>query len=243
MSDQEPTAHRRRRLAELRLRLESHRTLRELSLHLPGATAPYDVAIPADPDGVLDELVSAFPHMPYWATLWPSGLALAEVVLARRDALHGATAIELGCGLGVTATAVTEAGADLVAVDCFPEALMYCRYNVLRNAGAEARTLLADWRTADGRARLSQINARVVLAADVLYEQEDVAPLLELGEGFMERGAMVWLAEPGRVTSERFVDAARERGWRGETIEMQREWPAHAGTARVRVHLFGRGRG
>ena len=224
---------------EWRRRLERRRRVREVELTIPGAARPYVMAIPADPDGVLDELESPEPHMPYWATLWPSGLALAEVALARRESFVGQLAVELGCGLGATATAVLEAGAALTAVDCFPEALAFCRYNALRNAGGVLQTLLADWRTPEARARLSALTQRIVLAADVLYEPEDVEPLLELTAAQLARGGAVWLAEPGRVTSERFVAEARARGWGGETIEVQRDWPAEAGTARVRVHLFG----
>ena len=48
-------------------------------------------------------------HMPYWATPWASGLFLAEVVLARPEALRGRRVLELGCGLGTTAVAAVEA--------------------------------------------------------------------------------------------------------------------------------------
>jgi predicted nicotinamide N-methyase len=177
--------------------------------------------------------------MPYWATPWPSGIALAEVALARRAELQAKPVVELGCGLGITATALVDTGVDVLAVDCFPEALTYTRLNVLRNTGREPRTLLVDWRTAEGRRALSGITTGALLAADVLYEGEDVAPLLELGEEALRRGALFWLAEPGRATSRRFVGEARDRGWLAETVELERDWPAGAGGAKVTVHLYG----
>ena len=251
-----------RRLGAWRRRLERRRPLRDLEVRVPGARRVYTLAVPADPDAVLDEVAAALEapaapsgtpaaagrhataaraqvHMPYWATLWASGLALAEAALARPAALRGRRAIELGCGLGVTAAAALEAGAALLAVDCFAEALAFCRYNAARNAGAAPRTLLADWRTAAGCAKLrAGERFDLVLAADVLYEPEDVAPLLALVPRLLAPAGAFWLAEPGRVTSEQFVAAARAAGWCADTVEVERDWPAGVGPARVRLHFY-----
>lgn len=229
-----------RRLTHWRRRLERRRPVRDLELDVPGAARTYLLAIPDDPDAVLDELASPEPHMPYWATPWPSGLALAEVALARREHLAGRRVLELGCGLGTTATALAECGSSPLGVDCFGEALAYARYNVARNTGRTLRTLLLDWRTEAGVRRLAALRADIVLAADVLYEAEDIAPLLALGEQILGRGSELWLAEPGRATSQRFVESARDAGWRGEQLVVERDWAAVVGRAAVRVHLFTR---
>lgn len=185
-------------------------------------------------------MTNAETHMPYWATPWPSGLALAELALARRVAHGGRQAIEIGCGLGITATAAAEAGLRLTVSDVFPETLAYCQYNVLRNTGCEVVPLLADWRSRDGQGQLAErLRDRLVLASDVLYEPEDIEPLLTLLGLTLTSGGTFWLAEPGRATSTRFVTLARERGWEGEAVDMERHWPGTAGYAHVRLHLFG----
>ena len=244
-----------RRLATWRRRLERRRRLRDLELTIPGAARPYRIAAPADPDAVLDELAAALdggapgpdgpgaggqePHMPYWATPWASGLALAEAALERRGEVAGRRALELGCGLGTTATAVLEAGGRLVAADCFSESLAYCRYNALRNSGRVPQLLLADWRTAAGRQALLEAGpVDLLLAADVLYEPEDVAPLLDLVPRLLRPGAPFWLAEPGRATSARFVAAARAGGWPEQTVHLERDWPGGAGYAGVTIHFY-----
>ena len=227
-----------RRVVQWRLRLERRRIVREEEIHVPGAARAYALAIPADPDGVLDELAAPEPHMPYWATLWPSGLALAEVALARRRRLVGRRVVELGCGLGTTATALMECGAAVTGIDCFGEALAFARYNVLRNTGRTLRTLRLDWRTESDAQRIAALGASVLLAADVLYEAEDVEPLLALGGAALGRGAEFWVAEPGRATSRRFVERALELGWCEEEDVIQRDWPAMVGSAVVRVHRF-----
>jgi predicted nicotinamide N-methyase len=221
-----------------RRRLERRRRVSETALHVPGAARPYEIAHPADPDAVLDELDGPEPHMPYWATLWPSGLALVEVALARRESVRGRTVLELGCGLGTTATALAECDARVSGADCFAEALAFARYNVARNTGRNLHPLRLDWRTADGRRQLGEIPADLIVAADVLYEADDLQPLLELGERMLRRGTAFWLAEPGRATSSQFVEQASAYGWRSQMVVIEHDWPAVVGTATVRVHLF-----
>src|SRR3954454_22353042 len=87
----------RARLAAVHRRLEARRRMQVLELAVPGAPQPYQIAAPADPDAVLDEVAGDLatgppggdPHMPYWATPWASGIALAETALARRAELFG----------------------------------------------------------------------------------------------------------------------------------------------------------
>lgn len=177
--------------------------------------------------------------LPYWALVWPSGLALAETLLANPDAMRGMRALELGCGLGTTATAALSCGARLWVADCFAETLLFCRYNTLRNARAQPRTLLVNWRTAEGRAAcLAAGPFDALLAADILYEQDDLEPLLHLAPGLLAPGGVFWLAEPGRRVSRAFVAEALSRGWRDDSTAYERIWPTEDKPVRVVVHQF-----
>ncbi len=183
--------------------------------------------------------VTAGVHMPYWGLLWPSGVALAEEALAQPDALTGRRVLELGCGLGVTATAALDTGASLIAADCFDEALIFTRYNTLRNTGHMPHTALLDWRTEAGRAAcVAAAPFDLLLAADVLYEQENLEPLLALVPHLLTADGAFWLAEPGRRVSRAFVDAARRHGWHDDEHIYERAWPPDGDTVRVAVHRF-----
>ena len=150
------------------------------------------------------------------------------------QALH---ALELGCGLGVTAVAAQALGLTLTAADCFPEALAFCRYNTQRNTDRTPMSLLVDWRTETGRAALALAAPYdLLLAADVLYEEPDIALLLELAPRLVGSGGHFWLAEPGRRVSLKFVEAALARGWRDTTTVYERLWPPQGDYARVTVH-------
>jgi predicted nicotinamide N-methyase len=165
-------------------------------------------------------------NLPYWAELWPSGIALAAKIIREPDTVRGQRVLELGSGLGVTAIAALRAGADLLVTDYAPEALTLCALNTLDQAGAEPAALRLNWRD-PSRQLLDAVGEGfpVVLAADVLYERRDVEPLLELVNRVVAPGGQFWLAEPGREPAALFVEAMNRQGWRQETEHCAGPWP------------------
>lgn len=179
---------------------------------------------------------------PFWAQLWPSGIALADALLPAEAEFAGTRVLELGSGLGVTATAAIEAGAQLTAVDYTELALAFCRHNVLNNTGRGLRTLALNWRTPEP-GQLAQLAAGgpypIILAADVLYFGRDIEPLLRLIDQLLAPDGVLWLAEPGRATAARFLLALAERGWIGTSTASDGPWPVDTET-RVHVHRLQR---
>jgi predicted nicotinamide N-methyase len=158
---------------------------------------------PRDAEALLDE--HAFEHeeyLPYWAELWPSGLALARAISGR--ALRGARTLELGCGLGLPSIAAALAGGRVLATDWSTEAIAMTASNAERN-GAPLETLVCSWTAPEpllGRAPFD-----LILASDVLYEARNVDVLLDL---LPKLGNDVWLTDPGRKPAERFLSQATE---------------------------------
>jgi predicted nicotinamide N-methyase len=155
---------------------------------------------PQQAEALLSE--EAFEHeefLPYWAELWPSGLALAHVV--RRRDVRGLRVLELGCGLGVPSIVAALGGARVLATDWSPEALEVAAANAERNR-ADVDTELASWADSDRLER--QAPWDLVLGADLLYEQRNVDQLLAL---LPRLGGEILLAEPGRPPSVRFFEA------------------------------------
>jgi predicted nicotinamide N-methyase len=125
---------------------------------------------PSDPEALLDEEAFADDEfMPYWAELWPAGIALAE---ALAEQLEGVRVVELGCGLGLPSFVAAARGAHVTAVDWAEEAITLLRRNAERN-GLELKAVHADWRAFAGEFDLA-------LAADVLYEERNVDSLAGL---------------------------------------------------------------
>jgi predicted nicotinamide N-methyase len=230
-----------RSIARLQARLLARFRLLDVPLTLPISGVTYRILQPA----AFDRLLTAAArdpeqNLPYWATIWPSGIALAELVLARRPQLAGARVLEIGSGLGTTATAVIDCGADLLVTDYSSVSLLLCRANALRNTAREPQTLQLNWRD-PSPALLHHAPFPLVLAADVLYEGRDVDPLLDLVERLVAPGGALWLAEPGRPPARRFVQAARARGWRSEVWQHPGPWPdPQDRDVIVNVHTFRR---
>jgi predicted nicotinamide N-methyase len=154
---------------------------------------------PRQAEALLSE--EAFEHeefLPYWAELWPSGLALARVV--RRRDVRELRVLELGCGLAVPSIVAALGGAQVLATDWSPEALEVAEANAERN-GAELETELVSW--SDPERFLSGGPWDLVLGADLLYERRNVDQLLTL---LPHLGSEILLAEPGRPPATRFFD-------------------------------------
>src|SRR4051795_2808894 len=160
---------------------------------------------PRDSESLLDEhAFEAEEFLPYWAELWPSGVALARAIAAR--ALRGARVVELGCGLGLPSLAAALAGGRVLATDWSAAALDLLERNAERN-GARLELARVDWE--QPAALLARAPFDLVLAADVLYERRHLDPLLDL---LPRLAGEVWLADPGRPPLEDFL-ARAEADW------------------------------
>jgi predicted nicotinamide N-methyase len=171
--------------------------LTQTTVELPALTLT--IEHPPDAVELIDEL--AFEHeefLPYWAEVWPSGVALARLVASRK--LRGTRVVELGCGLALPSIVAALQGASVLATDWSPDALLFAQRNAARNHAA-LETALVAWSRAD------ELVARgpwqLVLAADVLYERRNVEPLLELLPWL---GSEVLLADPGRPALRAFLE-------------------------------------
>lgn len=167
-----------------------------------------EVLRPRDGEALIDEEAFARDErMPYWAELWPSGVALARALSGA--SLRGRRVLELGCGgLALPSIAASLAGARVTATDWAAEALELAARNAARN-GAEVELALVAW----GRPEelLERAPWDLVLAADVLYEQRNVDLLLQLLPRLVGGRGEVWLADPRRATAEAFLECACKR--------------------------------
>ena len=197
-----------------------------LDVRLPGSGALYHITRPTDVDRLIDAMANdPEENLPHWAEVWPSGIALADAVLAAPEVVGGRRVLELGCGLGVTAIAALQSGADLTVTDYAPGALGLCHLNTRANAGREPATAQLNWRRpSEDFMALAGAGFPVVLAADVLYEARDIEPLLALAERTVAPGGLLWLAEPGRPIAREFVRRAESLGWRRDQCVHSGPW-------------------
>ena len=161
-----------------------------------------EILRPPSAEELIDE--AAFDEeefLPYWAELWPSGLALAREV-ARREP-RGLKVLELGCGLGLPSLAAAARGADVLATDWAEEATELLRRNAERN-GIFLRVARVRWSEPEPLLRAAPWD--LVLGADLLYEARNAEQLAEL---LPRLGGKILLAEPGRPYAKEFLERFR----------------------------------
>ncbi len=170
----------------------------------------FSLLVPAAPDDVLFHLedhaapASGLGPDPYWAQLWPTSIQLAEKILAS-DWPPGATAIELGCGIGLAGLAALAKGMHVTLSDYNPIAVDLAVENARRCGFEHVVGLVLDWRDPPPQ------TFDVVLASDVIYDRLLHGPLMNAIARLSHPGTVVWIADGGRSATEDFVFLALER--------------------------------
>lgn len=181
----------------------------------------------ADPNAVLDEVCrletlreqGVAPrrelHVPYWAAVWESGVAVSEHLAHRADSklLAGARALDLGCGMGMAGAAMAMLGARVTLGDIDTAALLFARLNTLPWA-ERCHVARCDWRSDDLPGPFD-----LIVGADVLYEVSQWPYIEAFSRSRLAPGGAVILGEPGRPTAKGFRQWLEGRGW---SVEAER---------------------
>jgi predicted nicotinamide N-methyase len=190
----------------------------------------YSILKPANSDDLIrEEDFVKDERLPYWADVWPSSIILAGKLLELEGA--GRTALELGCGVGLSTLAATTAGFDVLSTDYYEDALDVTRANVFRNLGLSARTRLVDWRHVPRDLGTFDF----VFASDVLYEKEYALLLPIILCRVLTRGGNALIADPGRVAAPMFIEACEAHGL---TIKKKETRPFEAGEIKQKIDLY-----
>lgn len=177
----------------------------------------FRITLPSSIDSLLDHPAThaAFnqdEYMPYWAELWPSAIMLGQK-LAQQSWPNNMRVLEIGCGLGVSGLVALALGMDVIFSDYDAAALEFATRNARVNGFERFQTLLLDWRHPPGH-----LTVPLVLAADVIYETRNIAPLLRLLKAVLSDAGECWLADPDRPQKKEFQIALREEGFAFEAM-------------------------
>lgn len=199
-----------------------------------------------DPDSVLNQVVQECDlaerltgirqqdpeHLPYWAELWDSATAVAQVMVeewlgsgaegwwsTELQASHAlslpphhlttpSSVLDLGCGMGLTGTTAAALGGRVLLADVETPALLFARLNSLPWAG-RVRARRLNW-------QVDRLGERfdLIVGADILYERKEWESLDAFWRAHLAPGGHLLLGEPGRMTGDTFLDWAPARGWR-----------------------------
>jgi predicted nicotinamide N-methyase len=135
-------------------------------------------------------------ELPYWATLWPGARMLAKAIFEEQWT-SGASALEIGCGLGLPGIVALSAGLKITFSDIDPMALQFASANARANGFFEFETLLLDWREPPAGLQVSAL-----LASDLVYEVTNVEPLVKFIRRALAPNGLCLMADQDRLPSE-----------------------------------------
>lgn len=179
------------------------------------------LTLPAAPDAFLDDPDVLAAHardgyMPYWGYLWPTSLDLARFVLDC-EWPAGRECLEIGAGIGLSGLAALAVGLRVTFSDYEPRAVELALHNARCNGFDQATGCVLDWR------QPARGTYPLILGCDVIYEQPNHTPILNLLEVMLARDGECWLADPGRHQADAFVAELRRRPFRSECRPIPRE--------------------
>ena len=155
--------------------------------------------------------------IPYWAILWPSAIGLAEHI-AQMLGLKAKKVLELGAGIGLPSLVAAKAGADVLTTDWYVEALIFAQANASINK-TKLETKLLDWRETPPNLKFD-----IILGADILYEQRNLQPVLEMMDHLLAPNGTVFLSDPNRFRMDAFLEMAKAEGWQPTAFPVRIEW-------------------
>ncbi len=119
----------------------------------------------ADPSGV---------ELPFWAKIWPASVIISHYIQSL-EVRPGKSMLEIGAGVGVSGLFAAAHGFEVVISDINPEALLFTRINILKNALSGAATV----REVDfARDRLDK-RFDFILGSEILYIEDLHRPLIK----------------------------------------------------------------
>lgn len=183
----------------------------------------FDIAYPGNADQLLDHpsthaAFQADEYMPYWAELWPSSQMLGQALVDTRQTQksakplwpEGCTVLEIGCGVGLSGIVALSLGHRVIFSDYDATAVAFSARNAKANGFDNFERLPLDWRTPPN------FQVPLILAADVIYEERNIAPLIAFIQAVLSPGGSCLLSDPDRSTRGGFCYALKRAGLRFE---------------------------
>jgi methyltransferase-like protein 23 len=137
---------------------------------------------------------------PYWAKVWPSAIALLNVLKAHPHLIQNKHVLEIAAGIGLPSLMMADIAKSIQISDYDKEAVALLQKNIEYLQLQNAEALQLDW-----NALPEAIYPEVIILSDVNYDPTQFVTLTKLIEKFIHQGSTVILSTPQRIMASSFV--------------------------------------
>jgi methyltransferase-like protein 23 len=137
---------------------------------------------------------------PFWAKLWPSSIALHDVLKNHPHLIQNKHVLEIGAGIGLPSLMMADITKSIQISDYDQEAVSLLQKNIEHLQIQNAEALQLDW-----KAIPENMQPEVILLSDVNYDPIQFDTLIYLIEQFIHRGSTIILSTPQRIMASPFV--------------------------------------
>ncbi len=139
---------------------------------------------------------------PFWAKLWPSSIALVNVLENNPDWIKDKQVLELGAGVGLPSLKLAGIAKSIQVSDYENEAVALLQKNIAHLNLKNVQALQLDW----NHLTIS-IQPDVLILSDVNYDPSQFDTLIQLITNMLLDGCTVLLSTPQRIMASPFVQA------------------------------------
>ena len=137
---------------------------------------------------------------PFWAKLWPSSIALLDVLEAHPHLIQNKHVLEIGAGIGLPSLMMADIVKSIQISDYDKEAVALLQKNIEHLQLKNAEALQLDW-----NAIPENMQPDIILLSDVNYDPAQFDTLITLIDKFMRQGSTIILSTPQRIMASPFV--------------------------------------
>ncbi len=188
----------------------SQRVHRSITVSSKTFSKTFQITYPGNADELLDhpstqDAFHADQYMPYWAELWPSSQMLGKALM-QQTWPDNHRALEIGCGVGLAGIVALSLGMQVIFSDYDATAVEFAAENAIANGFTNFKKLPLDWRFPP------HFKVPLLLAADVIYEERNIAPLIVFIQSVLEPDGICLLSDSDRSTRGGFCYALKQAG-------------------------------
>ncbi len=137
---------------------------------------------------------------PFWAKLWPSSIALLDVLKAHPHLIQNKHVLEIGAGIGLPSLMMADIARSIQISDYDKEAVALIQKNIEHLQLQNAEALQLDWNNVP-----ENLNPEVIILSDVNYDPTQFDLLISLIDKFIHQGCTIILSTPQRIMASPFV--------------------------------------